>query len=164
MASRTRSTNHPSTTSSTTAKDTNSLRDTSARKPKITAARCIEYFSSILVRFDFCDTCFSSLAAVSALVKRFMAAMINTSSSVKPRVVIFHMTVSQLVRSIALSAKRRGTRKRWKSAGVSRKSISSKMLKGAKLSIVVRSYAEEVAAQYVKHSRGLSHRYSRAKL
>jgi hypothetical protein len=41
------------------------------------------------------------LAAVSALVKRFMAAMINTSSSVKPRAVIFHMTASQLIRSIA---------------------------------------------------------------
>jgi hypothetical protein len=27
--------------------------------------------------------------------------MINTSSSVKPRVVIFHMTASQLIRSIA---------------------------------------------------------------
>jgi hypothetical protein len=39
---------------------------------------------------------------VSAVVnKRFMAAMINTFSSVKPRVVIFHMTASQLVRSIA---------------------------------------------------------------
>jgi hypothetical protein len=83
------------------------LRDTSARKPKITAARCIEYFSSILVPLDFCDTRFSSLAAVSALVKRFMAAMINTSFSVKPRVVIFHMTVSQLVRSIAPLCKAR---------------------------------------------------------
>ena len=40
-------------------------------------------------------------SAVSALVKRFIAAMINTSSSLKPRVVIFHMTASQLTRSIA---------------------------------------------------------------
>jgi hypothetical protein len=44
----------------------------------------------------------------SALVKRSMAAMINTSSSVKPRVVIFHMTASQLVRSIAPLCKARG--------------------------------------------------------
>jgi hypothetical protein len=52
--------------------------------------------------FDFCDARFSRLAAVSALTKRFMAAMINTFSSVNPRVVIFHMTASRLVRSIAL--------------------------------------------------------------
>jgi hypothetical protein len=36
-----------------------------------------------------------------------MAAMINTSSSVKPRIVIFHMTASQLVRSIAPRSKAR---------------------------------------------------------
>jgi hypothetical protein len=41
------------------------------------------------------------LAPVSALVKRFMAAMINTSSTVEPRVVIFHMTDSQSIRTIA---------------------------------------------------------------
>ena len=56
---------------------------------------------------DFCNARFSRLAAVSALVKRFIAAMINTSSSVKPRVVIFHMTASQLVRSIATLCKAR---------------------------------------------------------
>src|SRR4029077_814820 len=48
---------------------------------------------------------------LSALVKRFMAAMINTSSSVKPRVVIFHMTASQLVRSIAPLGKARAQEK-----------------------------------------------------
>ena len=34
-----------------------------------------------------------------------MAAMINTSSSVKPRVVIFHMTGSQWIRSVASPTK-----------------------------------------------------------
>jgi hypothetical protein len=57
--------------------------------------------------FELRDARFSRLAAVSALVKRFMAAMINTSSSVNPRVVIFHMIASQLVRSIAPLCKAR---------------------------------------------------------
>jgi hypothetical protein len=46
--------------------------------------------------------------------------------------------------------------------GVSRKSISSKMLKGSKLSIVLEAIAEEVSAQYVK--LGLSHHNLRGKL
>jgi hypothetical protein len=51
--------------------------------------------------FEVYDTRFSCLA-VSTLARRFIAAMINTSSSVKPRVVIVHMTASQSIRSIAL--------------------------------------------------------------
>jgi hypothetical protein len=57
--------------------------------------------------FDFCDAGFSRLGAVAALARRFIATMINTSSSVKPRVVIFHMTASQLIRSIASLSKAR---------------------------------------------------------
>jgi hypothetical protein len=45
--------------------------------------------------------------AVSALAKRFMAAMISTSSSVKSRVVTFHMSASQSIRSIATLSKAR---------------------------------------------------------
>jgi hypothetical protein len=51
--------------------------------------------------FDFCDAGFSRLVSAALLTKRFIAAMTNTSSSVKPRVVIFHITASQLIRSIA---------------------------------------------------------------
>jgi len=40
----------------------------------------------------FSDARFSRLAAASALARRFIAARIKTSSSVKPRAVIFHMT------------------------------------------------------------------------
>jgi hypothetical protein len=40
----------------------------------------------------FSDARFSRLAAASALARRFIAARIKTSASVKPRVVIFHMT------------------------------------------------------------------------
>jgi hypothetical protein len=38
------------------------------------------------------------------------------------------------------------------------------MLKGSKLSIVFSNYAEGLAAQYVKLSLGLSHRYLRGKV
>jgi len=67
-------------------------------------AACSQLGSAI---YDFCDGRFSRLAAVSVLVNRFMAAMINTSSSVKARVVIFHITASQLVRSVASLSKAR---------------------------------------------------------
>jgi hypothetical protein len=52
--------------------------------------------------------------------------------------------------------KLRGTRKCWKSAGVSRKSISPDNVERVETVDCVRSYAEEVAAQYVKHLLGLS--------
>src|SRR6202035_1659022 len=98
-----------------------------------------------------------------------MAAMINTSSRVKPRVVIFHMTASQLVRSIAPLCKARAVPNAVAhvsdgKARVSKKSIRLKMLKGSKLSMVLAASAEEVAAQYVKHSLGLNHHYLRGKL
>ena len=54
-----------------------------------------------------CDARFSRLPALSPLALRFIAAMINTSASVKLRVVIFHITASQLIRSIASLAKAR---------------------------------------------------------
>jgi|HubBroStandDraft_6_1064221.scaffolds.fasta_scaffold416554_2 hypothetical protein len=78
--------------------------------------------------------------------------MINTSSRVKPRVVIFHMTASQLVRSIAPLYKARAVPNAVAhvsdgNARVSKKSISLKMLKGSKLSIVLEASAEEGAAQ-----------------
>jgi hypothetical protein len=68
--------------------------------------------------------------------------MINTSSSEKPRVVIFHITASQLIRSIASLSKARAVPNAVPhlsdgKAGLRRKSISSKMLKGSKLSIVL---------------------------
>jgi vacuolar-type H+-ATPase subunit B/Vma2 len=87
--------------------------------------------------------------------------MINTSSSVQPRVVIFHMTASQLIRSIAPISEARAMpnfvatqvlEKRW----VSRKSISPENVERVETVECVRSYAEEVAAQYVKHLLGLS--------
>jgi hypothetical protein len=68
--------------------------------------------------------------------------MINTSSSVKPRVVIFHMTASQSVRSIAPRSKARAVPNvvahvSVEKRGVSGRPISSKMLKGSKLSIAL---------------------------
>jgi len=68
--------------------------------------------------------------------------MINSSSSVKPRVVIFHITASQLVRSIAPLFKARAVPNAaahvsiWKTTAISRTSIRRKMLKGSKLSIL----------------------------
>jgi hypothetical protein len=47
---------------------------------------------------------------------------------------------------------------------VSRKSISLKNVERVETVDCVRSPAEEVAAQYVKHSLGLSHHYLRCKL
>jgi hypothetical protein len=93
-----------------------------------------------------------------------MAAM-NTSSSVKPRVVIFHMTASQLIRSIASLYKARvvpnvvAHASDGRNVGANRKSMSSKTLKGSKLSIVFSTCAEGPAAQFLKLSLGLSHRY-----
>jgi hypothetical protein len=52
--------------------------------PTTTAARFIEYFDSMIGLLLISATPTLSCLAVSALVKRFMAAMINTSSSVKP--------------------------------------------------------------------------------
>jgi hypothetical protein len=101
------------------------------------------------------------LAAVSELAKRFMAAMINTSSSVKPRAVIFHITASQSIRSTASPYEARAVPnvvahasagKRW----VSRNPISPENVERVETVECVRSYAEEVAAQYVKHLLGLS--------
>jgi hypothetical protein len=88
--------------------------------------------------------------------------MTKTSSSVKPRVVIFHMTASQLVRSIAPLSEARAVPNVVTHASdgkvrvLAERRFTSKMLKGSKLSIVL---AEEVGAQYVKHSRALSHHY-----
>jgi hypothetical protein len=48
--------------------------------------------------------------ALSALARRFIVTRINTSSSVKPQVVIFHMTASQF-QSIASLSKARAVPK-----------------------------------------------------
>jgi hypothetical protein len=69
--------------------------------------------------------------------------MINTSSSVKPQVVIFQMTASQLIRSIASLSKARTVPNAvahvsdGKARGLAKRRFSSKMLKGSKLSIVL---------------------------
>jgi hypothetical protein len=69
--------------------------------------------------------------------------VINSSSSVKPRVVIFHMTASQMIRSIAPVSEARAMpnfvahASGGKALGLAAKSISPKMLKGSKLSIVL---------------------------
>jgi len=69
--------------------------------------------------------------------------MINTSSSVKPRVVIFHMTASQLIRSIAPLQNASAVPNAvahlsdGKTRGLAERRFSSKMLKGSKLSIVL---------------------------
>jgi hypothetical protein len=47
--------------------------------------------------------------------------------------------------------------------GVSRKSISLKNVERVETVDFVRGHAEEAAAQYVKHSLGLSHHYLRGK-
>jgi hypothetical protein len=49
--------------------------------------------------------------ALSALARRFIVTRINTSSSEKPQVVIFHMTASQLIESIASLSKARAVPK-----------------------------------------------------
>ena len=77
--------------------------------------------------------------------------MINTSSSVKPRVVILHMTTSQLIRSIAPVLKARAmpnfaAHASYGKALVCRKSISPENVEGVETVGCVRSYAEEVAA------------------
>jgi hypothetical protein len=59
------------------------------------------------IGFYFCDARFSRLPALSPLALRFIAAIISTSPSVKPRVVILHITASQLTRSIASLLKAR---------------------------------------------------------
>jgi hypothetical protein len=59
------------------------------------------FLSHLIPPFYFCDAGFSRLPALSPQALRFIAAMINTSANVKPRVVIFHITASQLIRSIA---------------------------------------------------------------
>jgi hypothetical protein len=90
----------------------------------------------------FSDARFSRLAAASALARRFIAARIKTSSSVKPRVVIFHMTShSAFERRIFLKGKIRANVMPNVSAGKDdgyKKSIDSRMLKASKLSIVTR--------------------------
>jgi hypothetical protein len=65
------------------------------------------FLSSMLISFYFCDARFSRLPALSPLALRFIAAIISTSPSVKPRVVILHITASQLTRSIASLLKAR---------------------------------------------------------
>ena len=93
-----------------------------------------------------------------------MAAMINTSSSVKPRLVIFHMTASQLIRSIASLSKARalpnvvsqvseGKARGWQKVDY------LENVERVETVDCVRRYAEEAAAQYVKHSLGLNHHY-----
>jgi hypothetical protein len=78
--------------------------------------------------------------------------MINTSASVKPRVVIFHIIASQLIRSIASLAEARTVPNvgvdvsAGKQRCLSGKSISWKMLKVESVD-VLRSHAEAVAAQ-----------------
>ena len=69
--------------------------------------------------------------------------MINTYSSVKPRVVIFHMTASQLIRSIAPVSEARAMpnfvvhASDGKALGLAESRSRPKMLKGSKLSIVL---------------------------
>jgi hypothetical protein len=93
-----------------------------------------------------------------------MAAMINTSSSVKPRVVIFHMTASQLVRSVASLSKARAMPNAVAHASDGKARAYQKVdslenVERVETVDCVGSRAEEVAAQYVKHSLGLSHHY-----
>jgi hypothetical protein len=69
--------------------------------------------------------------------------MINTSSSLKPRVVIFHMTASQLIRSITPVSEARAMPNLvahascGKALGLAENRSAPKMLKGSKLSIVL---------------------------
>jgi len=69
--------------------------------------------------------------------------MINTFSSVKPRVVIFHMTASQLIRSIAPISEARAMPKfvahasAGKAVGLAENRSAATMLKGSKPSIVL---------------------------
>jgi hypothetical protein len=65
------------------------------------------FLSHLIPPFYFCDARFSRLPALSPLALRFIAAIISTSPSVKPRVVILHITASQLTRSIASLLKAR---------------------------------------------------------
>jgi hypothetical protein len=53
----------------------------------------------------FSDARFSRFAAASALARRFIATRIKTSSSVKPRVVIFHTSHNAFERRISLEGK-----------------------------------------------------------
>jgi hypothetical protein len=96
-----------------------------------------------LVSFCFLRRLLLRLVAASAPARRFIAARIKTSSSVKPRLVIFHMTASQLVRSIAALCKARvepnvaAHASDGKARGLAGRRFSSKMLKGSKLSIAL---------------------------
>ena len=69
--------------------------------------------------------------------------MINISSSVKPRVVIFHMTASQLIRSITPVSEARAMpnlvahARCGQALGLAESRSRPKMLKGSKLSIVL---------------------------
>jgi hypothetical protein len=66
-----------------------------AESVTITSARLIERFSCMLGLLVISVTV-SRVWERKRLSRRFIAAMIKTSSSVEPRVVIFHMTASQL--------------------------------------------------------------------
>jgi hypothetical protein len=79
------------------------------------------------------------LEVLSPLARRFITAIIRTSSSVKPQVVIFHMSASELIRSIASlsNAKAVPNLVAYVSAGkrprLAEKSSSAKMLKESRL-------------------------------
>jgi hypothetical protein len=87
--------------------------------------------------------------------------MINTSSSVKPRVVIFHMTASQLIRSIAPISEARAMpnfvahASAGKALGLAENRSALTNVERVETVDCVRSYAEEVAAQCVKTSTRL---------
>jgi hypothetical protein len=95
-----------------------------------------------------------------------MAAMINNSSKLKPRVVIFHMTASTInsKRRVSLQGKNRAKLAVHVSVGKPRP-LAKTPLDGKclKVDTVDRRWraAEQAAAQFVKHSLALSHHYLR---
>jgi hypothetical protein len=70
------------------------VTDSSVRTPKsATPAPLIKRFFAVYGSLFISPTLVSRVCQLSpALARRFIAARIKTSSSVKPRVVIFHMT------------------------------------------------------------------------
>ena len=124
------------------------VMDTSARMPH---DHCCSFYRVLQFRarspFDICDlmsaTPGTHIWRYLRWLERFIAAMINTSSSVKPRVVIFHMTASRLIRSIAPVSEARAMpnfvahASGGKVLGLAENRSALKMLKGSKLSVVL---------------------------